>query len=560
MPTAQVPTPARRRLDYLRYSQTAGMLPGTTIPSAAAAAAADRVGLSQNRVGLSPAAEPLRGRLLDETKALTQLPSFTPSFTAAEEQRLHGWLRALHVIALACREQLREQLRAPQPHPPPPQPLHAHESARRAEEPAANDERTEAREEAAAAEAAEEDGGWLHEDTPGEATLEDFMGDLVTELLGPAPEVLAAGTAKAALEEKEEEEEDLPGQEEEEDPEAALRRAEALEKEANTPPAAGQLALQLLRKSEVLLLSGCPSITHAVLDILSEVLPALAQWPRAALPAAYPLWPPLLALLDGDDRSVAAHAMRAFGLAVSCYGTELSTRVQSQAIEHLIDALIRYTAVPAAVVNDLALLASLDARGLRDGLVEAVKVSLLKDPVFFANLEKESGLLAAGNIPAIGRAVRRSAELHAKHIAGNGDPFELGSARPLDLGHWAAHKLESMTNHRLTHGEAVAVGLALDLICARELGLFGQAETERSLNLLVALGFKIYAPEMHLEGGAPMLAGLEEFREHLGGQLTLVLPTAIGKSTQVHEMASAVVRKAADELKARDQQPCVARS
>ena len=140
------------------------------------------------------------------------------------------------MIALACREQLREQLRAPQPHPPPPQPFHAHESARRAEEPAAYDERTEAREEAAAAEAAEEGGGWLQEDTPGEATLEDFVGELVTELLGPAPEVLAAGTAKAALEEKEEEEEDLPGQEEEEDPEAALRRAEALEKEANTPP------------------------------------------------------------------------------------------------------------------------------------------------------------------------------------------------------------------------------------------------------------------------------------------------------------------------------------
>jgi 3-dehydroquinate synthase len=217
-------------------------------------------------------------------------------------------------------------------------------------------------------------------------------------------------------------------------------------------------------------------------------------------------------------------------------------------------------AVPAAVVNDLALLASLDARGLRDGLVEAVKVSLLKDPVFFSNLEKEAALLAAGNIPAIGRAVRRSAELHAKHIAGNGDPFELGSARPLDLGHWAAHKLESMTQHRLTHGEAVAVGLALDLICARDLGLFGKEETERSLNLLVALGFRIYSPEMHLDGGAPMLAGLEEFREHLGGQLTLVLPTAIGKSTQVHLMPAAVVRKAADELRARDQQPCAARS
>ena len=217
-------------------------------------------------------------------------------------------------------------------------------------------------------------------------------------------------------------------------------------------------------------------------------------------------------------------------------------------------------AVPAAVVNDLALLASLDARGLRDGLVEAVKVSLLKDPTFFAALEQDAAALSAGSLPAVGRAVRRSAELHARHIAGGGDPFELGSARPLDLGHWSAHKLESMTNHRVTHGEAVAVGLALDVLCARDLGLFAPAEAERVLRLLVALGFRTYAPELHLDGGSPLLAGLEEFREHLGGQLTLVLPTAIGRSTEVHEMPSARVRAAADELRARDQQTCAARS
>ena len=38
--------------------------------------------------------------------------------------------------------------------------------------------------------------------------------------------------------------------------------------------------------------------------------------------------------------------------------------------------------------------------------------------------------------------VRRCAELHLDHIASSGDPFELGSSRPLDFGHWAAHKLE----------------------------------------------------------------------------------------------------------------------
>jgi len=217
-------------------------------------------------------------------------------------------------------------------------------------------------------------------------------------------------------------------------------------------------------------------------------------------------------------------------------------------------------AVPAAVVNDLRLLASLDLRGRRDGLVEAVKVALLKDPAFLAALEAEAPLLAAGDLPAIGRAVRRSAELHARHIAAGGDPFELGSARPLDLGHWAAHKLESLTDHRLTHGEAVAVGLALDTLCARDLGLLESAAAERVLRLLAALGFRAYAPELHLGGGAPLLAGLEEFREHLGGRLTLVLPTALGASTEVHAMPAERVRAAADELRARDQAPCAARS
>lgn len=205
-------------------------------------------------------------------------------------------------------------------------------------------------------------------------------------------------------------------------------------------------------------------------------------------------------------------------------------------------------AVPAAVINDSDLLTSLDSKGRRDGLVEAVKVALLKDRDFFATLETDAQDLVAGNLSTLARAIRRSAELHARHITTTGDPFEQGSARPLDLGHWAAHRLESMTQHRLTHGEAVAVGLALDVVCARQLGLFSASDTQRVLSLLRNLGFKTYAPELHQEGGRALLAGLEEFREHLGGQLTLVLPQSIGQATEVHARPEEQVRAAADEL------------
>lgn len=205
-------------------------------------------------------------------------------------------------------------------------------------------------------------------------------------------------------------------------------------------------------------------------------------------------------------------------------------------------------AVPAAVINDSDLLTSLDLKGRRDGLVEAVKVALLKDRDFFAALEADVSDLVAGNLTTLTRAIRRSAELHARHITSTGDPFEQGSARPLDLGHWAAHRLESMTQHRLTHGEAVAVGLALDVLCARNLGLFSASDARRVLSLLRALGFKVYAPELHQDEGRALLIGLEEFREHLGGQLTLVLPQSIGQATEVHALAEAQVLAAADEL------------
>lgn len=217
-------------------------------------------------------------------------------------------------------------------------------------------------------------------------------------------------------------------------------------------------------------------------------------------------------------------------------------------------------APPYAVVNDLSLLTSLPLPLRREGLVEAVKVALLKDAAFLAVLEQDAPALSRGDLTAIGRAIRHSAELHARHIAEGGDPFELGSARPLDLGHWSAHRLEVLSEHRLSHGEAVAIGLALDVLIARDLGHLSSVDAERVLALLQALGFGLWDDLLASENSAPLLAGLDEFREHLGGRLTLVLPIAPGRSVEIHELPTAVIRKAVDALRIRAQTPCAARS
>lgn len=214
-------------------------------------------------------------------------------------------------------------------------------------------------------------------------------------------------------------------------------------------------------------------------------------------------------------------------------------------------------APPYAVINDFDLLASLPARDKRAGYVEAVKVALIRDPAFFNTIERDAQKLAAFDPDAMQRLIFRSAELHMNHIASSGDPFEFGSARPLDFGHWAAHKLEQISDYRIRHGEAVAIGIALDVIYSRRMGFLDAISAERILVLLEALGFELFANElMHTDssGGCVVLKGLEEFREHLGGQLTITLLQGVGRGFEVHEMDSAAVLSSMRELLGRHQQ------
>ncbi len=194
---------------------------------------------------------------------------------------------------------------------------------------------------------------------------------------------------------------------------------------------------------------------------------------------------------------------------------------------------------PFAVINDVAFLETLSDRDWRSGISEAIKVALIRDPGFFDRIEEDADALAARDEAAMARLVRRSAELHLLHVTTGGDPFELGSSRPLDFGHWAAHKLEQMTEHRLRHGEAVAIGIALDTTYAFLQGFLSEADWRRVLNLLLAVGFELSAPELSQsledpDGG--VLGGLEEFREHLGGSLTIMLLRGIGRPFDVHEI------------------------
>jgi len=203
---------------------------------------------------------------------------------------------------------------------------------------------------------------------------------------------------------------------------------------------------------------------------------------------------------------------------------------------------------PYAVLNDSSFLVTLSDRDWRSGIAEAIKVGLIKDAAFFEFLEQHAPALAARDMASMQQLIYRCADLHVQHIAQSGDPFEFGSSRPLDYGHWSAHKLEQLTKYKLRHGEAVAIGIALDTTYSYLAGFLPEDEWQRVIGLLAAIGFALYVPQLSEHLAQPndprcILHGLAEFREHLGGELTIMLLEAVGRSFEVHNVDFEIVKR-----------------
>ena len=204
-------------------------------------------------------------------------------------------------------------------------------------------------------------------------------------------------------------------------------------------------------------------------------------------------------------------------------------------------------APPWAVLNDEDLLATLPDDEWRCGFSEAVKIALLRDPAYFDRLERDAEAIRGRDREASSHAIRRSAELHLRHVTRGGDPFEIRTARPLDYGHWSAHRLEQMTGFAVGHGAAVGVGVALDTVYAAIEGRLARDVADRTLRTLARLGIPTFHPAL-LDADA-LLGGLEEFREHLGGRLTVTLLRDVGVAEDVHSLDPRVIRAAIGELR-----------
>jgi len=205
-------------------------------------------------------------------------------------------------------------------------------------------------------------------------------------------------------------------------------------------------------------------------------------------------------------------------------------------------------APPYAIINDSNFLTTLEQRDWIAGVAEAIKVALIKDASFFDYVRKHTRELREREMEAMQYTIYRCAEMHMQHIAGGGDPFENGSSRPLDFGHWAAHKLEHMSNYSIRHGEAVAKGIALDVTYAHLMGLIPAQVLDQIIKVMQQIGFDLQIPVKSGTEINELLNGIQEFREHLGGELTITLISGIGKKHDVHQIDIEIMKEAIAKL------------
>ncbi|HEV8265402.1 MAG TPA: 3-dehydroquinate synthase [Gemmatimonadales bacterium] len=180
---------------------------------------------------------------------------------------------------------------------------------------------------------------------------------------------------------------------------------------------------------------------------------------------------------------------------------------------------------PRLVVADLDLLSSLPPVQVSAGLAEAVKHGVIADAEYFAFLEREHAAILAKDAATLERVVRRSVEIKAAVVAE--DEREAGRRAILNFGHTVAHAIEATVKFEVLHGEAVAIGMAIEARLAETLGIAAKGTADRIVQLLERCRLPVERPDgPSVDDLIEAMRGDKKVRE--GGEIRFALPKGIG--------------------------------
>src|SRR5947207_7610385 len=254
----------------------------------------------------------------------------------------------------------------------------------------------------------------------------------------------------------------------------------------------------------------------------------------------------VLALGGGAVGDVAGFAAATYMRGVNV--VQLPTTVLAQvdasiggktAIDHpLAKNLIGAFHQPRLVIVDPAVARTLPEREFRSGLAEIVKHGIVLDAGYFAELERDLAPLRARELGVLESIIAGSCRLKASVV--ERDEREAELRHVLNYGHTIGHALEAATGYaRLTHGEAVSLGIVAEARLARRLGIAGAETVARQEQMLDALGLPVRDAAIDVEA---VVAAIGRDKKARDGRVPFVLAPRIGAFRLVFDVPAADIR------------------
>ena len=177
---------------------------------------------------------------------------------------------------------------------------------------------------------------------------------------------------------------------------------------------------------------------------------------------------------------------------------------------------------PQLVIADPNVLATLPPNHFRAGLAEALKHGVIADEKYFAKVaaSRES---TARDERALTGLIAESVRIKASVVAQ--DERESGLRKVLNFGHTIGHAIESVSNYKLLHGEAVAIGMALESALAEKIGVAKPGTADAIRDALNAIGLPSMFPALDRSA---VIAATKSDKKARAGRVEYALPSRVG--------------------------------
>ncbi len=181
---------------------------------------------------------------------------------------------------------------------------------------------------------------------------------------------------------------------------------------------------------------------------------------------------------------------------------------------------------PLVVISDVATLSTLQEREIKNGLAELIKYGSIADEGFFTFLEKTYTQRDSATYKEwVQRAVKIKAEFVER------DELDKGIRMLLNYGHTIGHAIETAAHYRISHGEAIALGMAREGTIAYNLDLLSKEDLNRQNSLIAAVGLPTaynMIPESCRGKIHELIEIMERDKKSYRGKIRMVLPKSIG--------------------------------